>query len=80
LADFFGRFGVDRATFDMTFDSRGVEARMERAVALNRDYGIRATPSARGRPAATRRIPLRAGFAVVDHLVAEARDLPTPQR
>jgi len=79
LADFFGRFGVDRATFDATFDSSDVEARMERAVALNRDYGIQATPTlvVAGRYSTN---PLRAGFAVVDHLVAKARDLPTPLR
>jgi thiol:disulfide interchange protein DsbA len=45
LEDFFLRFGVDAATFDATFDSSEVDARMERAVALNREYGITATPT-----------------------------------
>lgn len=45
LADFFGRFGIDRATFDATFDSSDVEARIQRAVALNREYSISATPT-----------------------------------
>lgn len=72
LADFFQRFGVDAATFDATFDSSEVDARMQRAVALNREYGVRATPTlvVAGRYSLN---PLGAGFAVVDDLVAEAR-------
>ncbi|HEY3516441.1 MAG TPA: thiol:disulfide interchange protein DsbA/DsbL [Gammaproteobacteria bacterium] len=45
LADFFQRLGVDRATFDATFDSSEVDARVQRAVALNREYSISATPT-----------------------------------
>lgn len=72
LAEFFERFGVDAAVFDATFDSSEVEARMLRAVALNREYSIRATPTivVAGRYSTN---PLGIGLAVVDHLVAEAR-------
>jgi len=45
LEDFFERFGVDAATFDATFDSSDVDARMQRAAALNREYAISATPA-----------------------------------
>ena len=45
LANFFQRFGVDAATFDATFDSREVDALVQRAVALNREYSISATPT-----------------------------------
>jgi protein dithiol oxidoreductase (disulfide-forming) len=84
LADFFQRFGVDAATFDATFDSSEVDARMQRAAALNREYGITATPTlvVAGRYA-TRSTPADPGIpvddpwsrmlAVVDHLVAESR-------
>lgn len=73
LADFFGRFGVDRTTFDATFDSSEVDARVQRAVALNREYGIQATPTmvVAGRYATD---PGRAGsqlLEVVDQLVAD---------
>jgi thiol:disulfide interchange protein DsbA len=45
LADFFLRFGVEAETFDATFDSREVDARLQRADALNREYGVAATPT-----------------------------------
>ena len=45
VADFFGRFGVDRATFEATFDSVEVDARLERAAALAREYSVNATPT-----------------------------------
>jgi thiol:disulfide interchange protein DsbA len=45
LVGFFERFGVDTATFDATFDSSDVDARMQRAAALNREYAITATPT-----------------------------------
>ena len=82
LADFFQRFGVDAATFDATFDSSEVGARMQRAAALARQYGIAATPTlvVGGRystnPAlagADSREPLQTMLAVVDQLVAEMR-------
>jgi thiol:disulfide interchange protein DsbA len=84
LADFFQRFGVDAATFDATFDSSEVDARMQRAVALNREYGIVATPTVvvagrystnpeRGNDAAVGESPWPAMLAVVDQLVAESR-------
>jgi len=75
LADFFGRFGVDRATFDLTFDSSGVDARIRRAAALVREYAIQAAPTVvvGGRYATN---PLRAGTALrelLNHLVAESK-------
>lgn len=84
LADFFHRFEVDAATFDATFDSSEVDARMQRAVALNREYGIVATPTLvvagrystnPGRPAdaSTRESPWPTMLAIVDQLVAEIR-------
>jgi thiol:disulfide interchange protein DsbA len=42
---FFGRFGVDEKSFDDAFDSPGVHAKLRRAVQLNQQYGVTATPS-----------------------------------
>jgi len=74
LAEFFQRFGIDAATFNEAFNSREVDARVQRAVALGREYGVRATPSlvVGGR---YRTNPSLAGtrlLALVDYLVAEA--------
>jgi len=79
VAAFFGRFGVDRATFDVTFDSTEVDARFQSAVALNREYGVQATPTmvVAGRYATDRG---RAGsqiLEVVDQLVADERRCQT---
>ncbi|HWN39173.1 MAG TPA: thiol:disulfide interchange protein DsbA/DsbL [Gammaproteobacteria bacterium] len=79
VADFFGRFGVDRATFDATFDSSEVDARFQHAIALNREYGVQATPTmvVAGRYATD---PSRAGsqiLEVVDQLVADERRCQT---
>jgi thiol:disulfide interchange protein DsbA len=84
LADFFGRFGIDTATFDAAFDSTEVDARVQRAAALNRAYGITSTPTliVAGRYAtrpglADPQTPIddvwRQMLAVVDRLVAESR-------
>jgi thiol:disulfide interchange protein DsbA len=40
LQEFFGRFGVDAATFKKAFDSFDVNAKMQRADELNRRYRI----------------------------------------
>jgi protein dithiol oxidoreductase (disulfide-forming) len=82
LAEFFARFGVDAATFGATFDSREVDARVRRAVALSEEYGIRATPSlvVAGR---YRTNPILAGLdmlAVVDHVVAKERAASCPAK
>jgi thiol:disulfide interchange protein DsbA len=74
LADLFLFFGVDRATFDATFDSSEVDARLQRAVALNREYSISATPTivVDGRYVTN---PVVAGAAMrelIEHLVAES--------
>jgi len=82
LADFFQRFGVDAATFDATFDSSEVDARMQRAAALAREYGIVSTPTlvVGGRystnptlAATDSREPFQTMLAVVDQLVADVR-------
>jgi thiol:disulfide interchange protein DsbA len=75
LAEFFARFGVDGATFDAAFDSGAVDARVQRAVVLSREYGIEAVPAfvVAGRYVTS---PSMAGpqvLAVVDELVAEIR-------
>jgi thiol:disulfide interchange protein DsbA len=73
LAEFFARFGVDAATFDAAFDSTAVEARMQRAIALGREYAIQATPSlvVAGRYKANPSMAGPATIAVVEQLVAE---------
>jgi thiol:disulfide interchange protein DsbA len=74
LAEFFARFGVDARTFAAAFDSARVEARLQQALALAREYAIDATPSlvVAGRYKTN---PAMAGaslLAVVDELVVEA--------
>jgi thiol:disulfide interchange protein DsbA len=45
LQAFFGRFGVDAATFKTNFDSFAVHAKMQRADELNRRYKIESVPT-----------------------------------
>jgi protein dithiol oxidoreductase (disulfide-forming) len=45
LAKLFARFGVDIAAFDEAFNSSAVDAQVERAAALGREYGITSTPT-----------------------------------
>jgi thiol:disulfide interchange protein DsbA len=45
LAAFFGRFGVDEATFKSTFDSFAVHTKVQRADELARRYMISSVPS-----------------------------------
>ena len=73
LAELFARFDVDAATFAAVFDSAHVDARVQQAVALSREYGIRATPSlvVAGRYSTNPPWPARNVLAVVDQLVAE---------
>jgi thiol:disulfide interchange protein DsbA len=73
LAEFFGGFGVDAATFDAAFDSSAVDARMQRAVALNREYRVVATPTlvVAGRYSTNPTLAREATLAVADQLVAE---------
>jgi protein dithiol oxidoreductase (disulfide-forming) len=85
LTDFFGRFGVDRATFEATFDSSEVDARLRRAAALGREYSVSATPTivVAGRYSTNPGLAVAslteksawgtALLAVVDQLVAESR-------
>jgi thiol:disulfide interchange protein DsbA len=79
IADFFGRFGVDRATFDAAFDSSDVDARIERAVALNREYRIQATPTivVAGRYSTDPGLAGSQMLEVVDQLVADERRCQT---
>ena len=68
LVEFFARFGVEAATFDAAFDSRAVEARVEHAIALNREYRITQTPTL----VVDGRYSTRT-LAAVDWLIAESR-------
>lgn len=72
LAELFARLGVDGAAFAAAFDSPRVDASLQRALSLSREYGIEATPTlvVAGRYATN---PEMAGadlLAVVDELVA----------
>ncbi len=73
LAEFFARFGVDGATFDAAFDSRDVDARVQRAVALGREYRIEAVPTlvVAGRYVTSSAMAGPSVLAVVDQLVAD---------
>jgi thiol:disulfide interchange protein DsbA len=72
LAEFFGRFGIDDATFAATFDSPRVEASLQRALAQSRAHAIDATPAliVAGRYKTSPAMAGSALFAVVDELVA----------
>jgi thiol:disulfide interchange protein DsbA len=74
LAEFFARFGVDAPAFAAAFDSPRVEARLQQALALGREYAIDATPSfvVAGRYKTNPAMAGSALFAVVDELVGEA--------
>ena len=82
LAEFFARFDVDAATFDATFDSSEVDARVDRAIALSQEYGIRATPSfvVAGRYLTNPSLAGPDTLAVVDHLVAKERAESCPAK
>jgi thiol:disulfide interchange protein DsbA len=75
---FFGGFGVDGKTFDDTFNSPRVHAKLRYAVQLNREYGVSATPSiaVNGRYVTDPKMAASHDLLdVVDALVqAEARD------
>jgi len=45
LEAFFGKFGVDAATFKSTFDSFSVHAKLQRADELNRRYRVQYVPT-----------------------------------
>lgn len=72
LAELFARFGVDAAAFDAAFDSSGVTARVQRAIAMAQEYDVRATPSlvVAGTYATNPTMAGPALLAVVDELVA----------
>jgi thiol:disulfide interchange protein DsbA len=72
LVELFARFGVDAAAFDAAFDSRAVDARVEHAIALNREYRITSTPTL----VVDGRYSTRT-LEVVDRLIAKTRaELP----
>jgi thiol:disulfide interchange protein DsbA len=79
LAEFFARFGVDGVQFDAAFDSPDVDARVQRAVALTRAYGIDSVPAlvVAGRYVTSPGLAGSSVLAVVDELVADeaARDV-----
>lgn len=45
IATFFGRFGVDAATFNSTFESFAVHSKLQRADELSRRYRIQSVPT-----------------------------------
>ena len=71
LAKLFASFGVARATFDEVFNSSDVDAQVQRAVALGREYNIQLTPSlvVAGRYSTSPSLAGAAIFDVVDELV-----------
>jgi len=75
LAKLFAAFGIERATFDEVFNSSEVDAEVQRAMALSRDYNIRATPSfvVAGRYSTSPVLAGAAVFDVVDELVRAER-------
>ena len=72
LAAFFARFGIHAATFAEVFDSSAIDAKVRQAVALSREYGIRATPAlvVAGRYSTNPSLAGTQVLAVVDQLVA----------
>jgi thiol:disulfide interchange protein DsbA len=73
LAEFFARFGVDGVQFDAAFDSPDVDASVQRAVALTREYGIDSVPAlvVAGRYVTSPGLAGSSVLAVVDELVAD---------
>jgi len=71
LAKLFASFGVAPDTFDEVFNSSEVDAQVQRAVALGRNYNIRSTPSlvVAGRYSTSPSLARDAVFDVVDELV-----------
>jgi len=77
LREFFGRYGVDAATFDETFESPTVHAKVERADELIRGYEVTGTPSVvvNGKYLTSGAMArsYEAWFEIIDALVARER-------
>jgi len=78
LAEFFARFGVDRAEFEQTFDSYDqVQTELQRADRLNRSYGITGVPTivvnGKYKTNATLAGSYEALIELIDELVASER-------
>jgi len=78
LTEFFGRFGVDAATFKTAFDSFAVQAKLQRADELNRRYRIGSVPTIVVNGKYTSDAPQAGGtyedlLALTDELVAAER-------
>jgi len=78
LQEFFGRFGVDAATFKSTFNSFAVQAKLQRADELNRRYRIGSVPTIIVNGKYTTDGPMVGSYeellALVDELVAAERE------
>lgn len=77
LAGFYARHGVDRDAFLRAFDSFAVHAKVRRAAALARAWGVHSVPTmvVNGRYRVTSRMAggLKEMLAVVDHLIGLER-------
>jgi thiol:disulfide interchange protein DsbA len=77
LQAFFGRFGVDAATFKTNFDSFAVHAKMQRADELNRRYKIESVPTIVVNGKYTTDVGMAGGndelFALIGELAASER-------
>jgi thiol:disulfide interchange protein DsbA len=73
LAEFFGRFGVDAATFAATFDSVAVDARVQQARNLARQFNVQAVPTlvVAGKYSTGPNLADRRTLEVVDALVGQ---------
>jgi thiol:disulfide interchange protein DsbA len=80
LAEFFGRYGVDEATFKSTFNSFAVNAKLMRAEELIRRYRVQATPAVvvNGKYLTTgnQAGSYDAWFAIIDDLAAREHNAP----
>lgn len=77
LAEFFGRFGVDAATFKSTFNSFAVNAKLKRAEELIKRYRVQSTPAVvvNGKYLTSGQLAgsYDAWFAIIDDLAARER-------
>jgi protein dithiol oxidoreductase (disulfide-forming) len=78
LSEFFGRFGVDAATFKAAFDSFAVQAKLQRADELSRRYRINSVPTIVVNGKYTTDAPMVGSYeellALVDELAAAERE------
>ncbi|MBN1240661.1 MAG: thiol:disulfide interchange protein DsbA/DsbL, partial [Gammaproteobacteria bacterium] len=77
LAEFFGRFGVDREAFESAFESFDVHTQVQRAEELSRRYRIESVPSVVVNGKYTANASMAGGYeeliALIDELAASER-------